>query len=88
MGAEVSTGEQLAIHLDSFRSEPGETECYEACWSEGRSCKKCWVKCYRAGWSKKQVDADNKALVARLREWRSATEAPPTPAQSPPASPS
>jgi hypothetical protein len=52
------------MHLDHFRSEPGKTECLEAIWSEGKSCKGCWVECYRKGWPKKQVDADNARLVA------------------------
>lgn len=53
------------LHICDFRSEPGETECHEACWSQGRSCRGCEHHCYRAGWDKARVDLDNIALVAR-----------------------
>lgn len=54
------------VHLDIQlgAEEPGETECREAGWSQGRACKDCGVKCYRNGWSKQMVGADNKRLVA------------------------
>jgi len=52
-----------AVHICEFRSEPKETECYEACWSQGCACKTCEVKCYRAGWHKIAVDADNAKRV-------------------------
>lgn len=48
------------------RSIPGKTECYEACWSQGRFCKKCYRNdCYRQGWDKYFVDDDNRQLVAK-----------------------
>ena len=46
-------------------SEPRETECLEAVWSQGRACKKCTFNCYRAGWDKSAVDNDNRKLVER-----------------------
>ncbi len=47
-------------------SVPGKTECYEALWSQGRACKRCkHPTCYRKGWEKWRVDADNKALVEK-----------------------
>lgn len=51
-------------------SQPTETEeCYEVIWSNGKSCRKCPLKaCYRNGWLKKQVDADNRKIVAKRRE--------------------
>jgi hypothetical protein len=48
----------------SFRREPAETECWEAAWSEGEACAECDVQCYRSGWPKSQVDADNARRVA------------------------
>ena len=54
-------------YICNFESEPKETECYEAIWSQGWSCKKCQTKCYRQGWSKPMVDDDNKRLVAIKR---------------------
>jgi len=52
------------VHLCDFRSVPGETECWEAIWTVGKSCRKCWVEeCYRRGWFKSQVDEDNRRLV-------------------------
>lgn len=38
-------------------------ECMEAVYSQGRSCKKCeHPNCYRVGWEKAKVDADNRRL--------------------------
>ena len=51
------------VHICNFASEPKEFECYEAIWSFGKECKNCNVTCYRKGWIKSQVDADNKKLV-------------------------
>lgn len=52
-------------YLYQHASEPkAGAECYEACWSEGRSCRTCGHKCYRAGWAKARVDADNRRRVA------------------------
>lgn len=56
------------IHICDFRSEPGETECYTAVWSQGRDCKGCKHQCYRAGWEKSRVDRDNAAHVMRKRD--------------------
>ena len=51
-------------HLCYFRVEPNEhKECLEACWSQGQSCGKCTISCYRAGWNVFDVVADNKKLV-------------------------
>lgn len=50
----------MKVIICDFRSEPGDRECLEAVWSQGRYCKKCDMKCYRAGWSKIEVDADNR----------------------------
>ena len=45
---------------------PGETECLEACWSEGRSCAGCHRDdCYRQGWEADRVAKDN---AKRVRE--------------------
>lgn len=55
----------FAIYLDDFCSEPGEKECWNAIWSQGRECKRCNAKCYRKGWEKWRVDADNKEIVKR-----------------------
>ena len=51
------------VHVCFMRAEPGERECWTAIWSQGRDCKTCWIKCYRAGWEKARVDADNRRLV-------------------------
>jgi len=58
------------VHMstaETYSSEPGETECWEAIWSQGRACKKCNVSfdCYRKGWEKWQADADNLDLVLK-----------------------
>ena len=46
-------------------SIPGATECREAVWSQGRSCRKCpLVACYRRGWDAARVTTDNRRLVA------------------------
>jgi len=57
-----------ATHLCDFRSEPSDTECWEAAWSMGRSCKRCYRDCYRKGWDKRRVLADNVELVRRKNE--------------------
>lgn len=51
------------LHVCTFETEPGATECWVAIWSQGRNCRKCTHRCYRQGWSKRQVDADNARLV-------------------------
>lgn len=47
-------------------TEPTATrECREVIWSNGTACRRCPnKKCYRNGWLKKQVDADNRKIVA------------------------
>jgi hypothetical protein len=56
------------ICIGGFRTEPtAEHECREAVWTQGNACKSCEVKCYRAGWNKEQVTADNKKRVAERR---------------------
>ena len=53
-----------AVHLSDHRSEPTVgAECYEATWSQGRSCAKCNATCYRAGWEDDRVRLDNVRLV-------------------------
>lgn len=45
-----------------------EYECYEACWSHGRACRRCSVTtCYRQGWRASDVTADNAQRVKRKR---------------------
>ena len=51
------------IFICDFRSEPVETECREGIWSEGKSCKECYVDCYRAGWTQRKVLKDNDKRV-------------------------
>ena len=47
-------------------SVPGETECLEACYSNGRACRKCpHPTCYRVGMTAKESRADN---ARRVRE--------------------
>lgn len=56
------------IHICDHRTIPGKTECLEAVWTQGRSCKTCnRADCYRQGWNKTRVDNDNKFLVSRNR---------------------
>lgn len=53
-----------AIVCGPHTSVPGRTECYEAVWSQGRACRTCKrTDCYRRGWDKSLVDADNKRIV-------------------------
>ena len=53
----ISTGQHASPPTD-------ERECLEAIWSVGRSCKSCGLtECYRHGWAKQRVDADNRRLV-------------------------
>ena len=58
------------IHFEfAHFTGPGEHECPEVMWSNGTSCRKCPVKsCYRNGWLKKQVDADNYKLYHEPKE--------------------
>ena len=62
-------GEEMRqLHICDFRSIPGKTECYEAIWSKGNSCKNCYHNdCYRKGWPKSRIDDDNAALVRSKR---------------------
>ncbi len=57
-----------AIHICDFRSEPSDTECWEMIWSEARACKGCYRDCYRKGWNKAKVTADNVERVRRKNE--------------------
>jgi len=51
------------VHLCDFRAVPDKTECLEAVWSQGRSCRRCSkAGCYRRGWSKAMVDGDNRRV--------------------------
>ena len=57
-----------ATYLCDFRSPPGDTECLECIWSQGRSCRVCYREdCYRRGWDKRRVDRDNAELVREKR---------------------
>jgi hypothetical protein len=57
-------------HVDGFRCTPTHgQECLEAIWSEGRACRECKVACYRRGWCKARVDADNLRLVKAKVEY-------------------
>jgi hypothetical protein len=40
-----------------------EEECYSAIFSAGADCRKCQEPCYRNGWEKAAVTADNATLV-------------------------
>ena len=54
--------------LCDFRTPPGERECLEMLWSEGRACADCYrERCYRHGWARTAVLADNKRFVAEKR---------------------
>jgi len=50
------------LHICDFKNEPGENECLQAIWSQGGACKKCEKNCYRKGWSKATVTADNRKI--------------------------
>lgn len=55
---------KTSVHLCDFCESPKPgLECWTAIWSEGRACKSCDHECYRRGWLKWQVDADNHQLV-------------------------
>jgi hypothetical protein len=61
----MSTDENVTFICAHFEI-PGEYECREVIWSEGKSCRKCPLhECYRNGWHKNQVDKDNKRLFGR-----------------------
>lgn len=56
------------IHLCHHAAKPTDgRECLEAIWSQGRACKACSVACYRQGWAKVLVDADNRVRVAESK---------------------
>lgn len=55
------------LHIGTGYEEPGRYECDAAITSRGYACKKCLARCYRRGWDKWLVDADNKRLVAERR---------------------
>jgi len=64
LGGGMRTRQLPLFIMCGFRTEPGETECWSATWSEGRACRSCGVECYRRGWDKARVDRDN---VARCK---------------------
>lgn len=47
---------------------PGDKECLEVIWSNGRACRKCEVDCYRRGWLKAAVDRDNARFIAKKNQ--------------------
>ena len=52
------------VFFCSHRKPPGDKECREMLWSEARACKRCpRDDCYRQGWSRDGVTADNLRLV-------------------------
>ena len=52
-----------------FEQPTASTECYEAVWSTGRSCRKCPLEsCYRNGWKAADVRVDNSHIVERNGE--------------------
>jgi len=55
------------MRICQFAEQPGEHECLEAIWSQGKECNKCCVKCYRQGMSALEATSDNKKLVAQKR---------------------
>ena len=62
------TNNMKRIHVCHFAEPPtAKHECREAIWSQGRACRNCKVSCYRSGWCKRAVDADNKKLVVENR---------------------
>ncbi len=57
---------EYRIHFCDFRTLPGDRECWEAIWSQGKACRTCHHdECYRQGWKKARVDRDNARLVAK-----------------------
>ncbi len=61
---------KLKVHLCNqigIREPAAGHECMEAINTQGRSCRKCEVDCYRRGWSADVATADNKRLVAEKR---------------------
>lgn len=53
------------IHICNFVTPPSDKECLEMIWSQGRACRTCGTTCYRKGWNRREVDADNRKLVAK-----------------------
>jgi hypothetical protein len=59
------------VHACDFREVPADTECMTAVWSFGGACRTCdHDECYRQGWRKPQVDADNRRRVAAKQRAR------------------
>jgi hypothetical protein len=54
--------------LCNLASQPANRECLTAIWSGGRACKSCQRGCYRRGWGKSRVNADNEKRVAAILE--------------------
>ena len=64
--AERDKGKRYRLHVcgPHLRVPGKDGECPEAVWSQGRACRKCeHPSCYRVGWGKSNVDADNARLV-------------------------
>ena len=58
------------FEVGQFTGPTADHECSEVMWSNGTACRRCPVKsCYRNGWLKKQVDADNYKLYHKKGEW-------------------
>lgn len=54
----------IRVDVGFYDPPTSDHDCREAMWSTGKECKKCPLKtCYRNGWTKKQVLADNKCIV-------------------------
>jgi len=52
------------VRVFYFATPPtADSECPEAVWSLGKSCKRCPMTCYRQGMSAGQVREDNRKLV-------------------------
>ena len=59
-----------AVHICDFTEIPNdEHDCHRALWSDMRYCRTCHrTDCYRQGWTRAQVIADNERLVREKRE--------------------
>jgi hypothetical protein len=65
------------VFIDCAQFEPPTlyTECPEVIWSNGTSCRRCPIKsCYRNGWLKAAVGADNKRLVKELAQLKASSK--------------
>jgi len=64
----------IILDVADQRPPTDERECAEAVNSQGSSCKKCQVKCYRRGWDKQAVTRDNVKRVAKNWKQRNDNE--------------